>query len=108
MKWHANPRDVHRYVEAAFGEDVDQHRQGGRVLEEQLFGVDTGYAGDRVPNHNGHHLIFNELDYPPEGFRLLHLVAIQAADEVLARVLQQSGGAPRPLKVVPETGVAKS
>jgi ATP-binding cassette subfamily C protein len=29
-------------------------------------------------------------------------------DEVLARVLQQNGGAPRPLKVVPETGVAKS
>lgn len=29
-------------------------------------------------------------------------------DEVLARVLQQNTGAPRPLKVVPETGVAKS
>lgn len=28
-------------------------------------------------------------------------------DEVLARVLQQNAGAPRPLKVVPETGVAK-
>jgi PrtD family type I secretion system ABC transporter len=29
-------------------------------------------------------------------------------DEVLARVLQQNAGAPRPLKVVPETGAAKS
>jgi ATP-binding cassette subfamily C protein len=29
-------------------------------------------------------------------------------DEVLARVLQQNAGAPRPLKVVPEAGVAKS
>src|SRR5882757_3973527 len=29
-------------------------------------------------------------------------------DEVLARVLQQNAGAPRPLKVVPDVGVAKS
>src|SRR5258707_8103618 len=27
-------------VDTTLGEDVDQHRQGGRVLEEQIFGVD--------------------------------------------------------------------
>src|ERR1700732_4857533 len=74
--WHADPGDVHRSVEAALGEDVDQHRQGGRVLEEQFFGVDAGDARDRVANHDGHHLVFNELDHSPKGFWLLHLVAV--------------------------------
>jgi hypothetical protein len=59
-QWHADPSDVHRCVEAALGEDVNQHRQGGRVLEEQIFGVDAGDARDRVANHDGHHLAFNE------------------------------------------------
>src|SRR5271165_2841810 len=99
-KWHANPRDVHRCVEAAFGEDVDQHRQGGHVLEEQIFGVDGGHAGDRVANHDGHHLTFNELDYPTEGFWLLHFVAIQAADELLAGVPDDLAGQRQPPKPV--------
>src|SRR5215469_12417188 len=46
--WHADPGDVHCGVEAALGEDVDQHRQGGRVFEEQIFGVDIGHARDRM------------------------------------------------------------
>src|SRR3984893_12602808 len=75
-QWHADPSDVHRCVEAALGEDVDQHRQGGRVLEEEVFGVDAGDARDRVANHDGHDLAFNELDHPREGFWLLYLVAV--------------------------------
>src|SRR5271166_6432775 len=97
---HADPGDVHRCVEAALGEDVDQHHQGGRVLEEQVFGVDAGDARDRVANHDGHHLAFNELDYPPEGFWLLHLVAIHPPDEVLAGVPDDFAGQRQPPKPV--------
>ena len=99
-QWHADPGDVHRGVEAALGEDVDQHRQGGRVLEERVFGVDAGHARDRVANHDRHHLAFNELDYPPEGFWLLHLVAVQPADEVLAGVADDFAGQRQPPKPV--------
>src|SRR5260370_8230493 len=85
-QWHADPGDVHRYVEAALGKHVDQHRQGSRVLEEQVFGVDAGDARDRVANHDGHHLAFNELDHPPEGFWLLPLLALPPPDNHLPRV----------------------
>jgi hypothetical protein len=52
-----------------------------------------------VANHDGHHLAFNELDHPPEGFWLLHLVAVQPADEVLA-------GVPDDLAEAPHKGVS--
>src|ERR1700674_296607 len=99
-QWHADPGDVHRGVEAALGEDVDQHCQGGRVLEEQVFTVDVGDARDRVANQDWHHLAFNELDHPPEGFWLLHLVAIQPPDEVLAGVPDDFAGQRQPPKPV--------
>jgi hypothetical protein len=39
-------------MEAAFGEDVDQHRQGDRVFEERVFGVDAGDARAVGPGLN--------------------------------------------------------
>ena len=48
------PRDVDTRVEAAFAEDVDQHRQRRRFLEDDVLAVDVGVAADRVPPHDGH------------------------------------------------------
>src|SRR6516162_1497604 len=38
--WHADAGDVHTGVEATLGEDIDEHGQGSRVLEEQVLGID--------------------------------------------------------------------
>jgi len=32
-QWHTDPGNIHRCVEAALGEDVDQHRHGSGVLK---------------------------------------------------------------------------
>src|SRR5688572_13165925 len=39
---------VHRDVVAALGEDVDQHRDGKRLVEDRILGVDVGASRDRV------------------------------------------------------------
>src|SRR5260370_16859070 len=73
-QWHADPGDVHRCVEAALGDDVDHHRQAGRILEELVFGVAAPDARDRVANHDGHHLAFTELSPPPAPLWFPHLL----------------------------------
>src|SRR6516164_10698688 len=44
--WHADVGDVDAGVEATLGEDIDQHGQGSRVVEEHVLGVDAGYTRD--------------------------------------------------------------
>ena len=63
---------------------IEKGALGGTRLHHGSFAVRAlhasarlhGNARDRVANHDGHHLGFNELEHPSEGFRLLDLVAV--------------------------------
>ena len=57
-----------------------------RVLEKRVFGVDVRRARDGVTHHDRHHPRLDELDDPAEGLRMLHLVAVESADEFLPGV----------------------
>src|SRR5262245_46959871 len=46
---HIDAMDVHDGVVAALGEDVDQHRQRQRVIEDCVFSIDVRDARDRMP-----------------------------------------------------------
>ena len=78
--------DVHDGVEAAFGEDVDQHRERQGILQHLVFGVYQGAAGNRVADDDRHDLLFDELHHPVEELGMLQFVAVQALDQLLAGV----------------------
>src|SRR5438477_7976949 len=52
--------DVHNSVIAALGKHVDEHSQRERIVEHGVFGVDVRDTGDRVPQHDGYHFLFDE------------------------------------------------
>ena len=100
VDWHTNASDIHGRMETAFGEHVYQHRQGNRVLKQDVFRVDIGDARNRVTNDDRHHLCLNKFDHPAECFWLLHLIAVQAANEVLPGVPDDIAGQWQPPKPI--------
>ena len=79
-------------VEAALGEDVDEHRDGQGVVEDRGLDVDVRLAGDRVGSDDRQELVLDQLDDLPEGVGVTLGVVVEAADEVLAGVLDDLRG----------------
>ena len=67
---------VDRGVEAALGEDVDDHGEGERVREERVFATDDGEAGDGVAFDDRHEGLFDHGDDPGEELGVFELVAV--------------------------------
>ena len=57
---------VHHGMEAAFGEDVDQHRQRQRVMKQGVFRIDLGSSRQGVTLHDGHEFALNDIHHADE------------------------------------------
>lgn len=78
--------DVDEGVVAALAEDIDEHGEGGGVVEERILGIHVGTTGDGVPDDDGHDLAINKGDDLAEEFRVLEHVGVEAFYEFLAGV----------------------
>ena len=77
---------IDRRVVAAFGEHVDQHGEGERIVEEGVLGVDEGHAGNRVADHDGDDFFVDERDDAGEERGLLEGVGVETFHHLLAGV----------------------
>ena len=78
---------VDHSVEATLGEDIDEHRDRERVVEDQGLDIDVGLAGDGVSLDDRQELILNQLDDLTEALGVALGVVVQAADEILTGML---------------------
>ena len=79
-------------VEAALGEDVDEHRDGQRVVEDGGLDVDVRLAGDGVGLDDRQELVLDQLDDLTEDLGVALGVVIETADEILTGVLDDLRG----------------
>src|SRR5688572_6778116 len=64
-------------VVAPLGEDVDEHRNGERLVQDGVFRVHMRPARQRMPCDDRHELVGDERDDVPEQLWLFELIAVE-------------------------------
>src|SRR5262249_56910814 len=57
-----------------------------------ILGIDMRNSGDRVPQNDRHHFLFDETDDAGKKRAMLELVAVETLDEFLARMHDDGAG----------------
>jgi hypothetical protein len=86
MFGYLDPVEINGRMVSSLRHHIDQHREGQRIIERRILGVDQGIPGNRVPAHNGKNLRPDECDNIRKSFLVLHLIPVESFDEVLPGV----------------------
>ena len=77
---------INHRMESTLGENVNEHGQCERILENRVFRIDVGATGQGMTSYNRHELSIKLIHNRAEEIGVLQLVSIKAFYEILPGV----------------------
>ena len=84
--------DINHGVVTAFRENVDQHLQRKRIIQQRILGTDGCATGDGMPHDNRNQLGFDQRNDLVKQFAVVKFILIESFDQITSGMLDDMSG----------------